>query len=160
MSFFFFFFFSSRRRHTRCSRDWSSDVCSSDLREHRIISGGYPYIHSIEVSNNCNLDCVMCNRDEHKTRGMGFMGLSRFKDLMDGYGRCFKALALFFHGEPLLHKNIVEMVEYARPRASTVNLTTNGTLLTPELADGLMKAGLYSLCISYEGADKETYEGI
>src|SRR2546422_2281076 len=31
--FFFFFFFSSRRRHTRCSRDWSSDVCSSDLNE-------------------------------------------------------------------------------------------------------------------------------
>src|SRR5690554_7638976 len=29
--FFFFFFFSSRRRHTRCGRDWSSDVCSSDL---------------------------------------------------------------------------------------------------------------------------------
>src|SRR5205809_5693670 len=28
----FVFFFSSRRRHTRCSRDWSSDVCSSDLR--------------------------------------------------------------------------------------------------------------------------------
>src|SRR2546422_11003648 len=27
----FMFFFSSRRRHTRCSRDWSSDVCSSDL---------------------------------------------------------------------------------------------------------------------------------
>src|SRR2546422_6483286 len=27
----FSFFFSSRRRHTRCSRDWSSDVCSSDL---------------------------------------------------------------------------------------------------------------------------------
>src|SRR5690554_3277737 len=26
------FFFSSRRRHTRCGRDWSSDVCSSDLR--------------------------------------------------------------------------------------------------------------------------------
>src|SRR2546429_6261931 len=33
-----FFFFSSRRRHTRCSRDWSSDVCSSDLhrKEHSI----------------------------------------------------------------------------------------------------------------------------
>src|SRR3989442_10619056 len=27
-----FFFFSSRRRHTRCGRDWSSDVCSSDLQ--------------------------------------------------------------------------------------------------------------------------------
>src|SRR2546422_7212586 len=32
----FFFFFSSRRRHTRCSRDWSSDVCSSDLQMHRL----------------------------------------------------------------------------------------------------------------------------
>src|SRR5216683_2825905 len=29
--FMFFFFFSSRRRHTRSDRDWSSDVCSSDL---------------------------------------------------------------------------------------------------------------------------------
>src|SRR2546422_5036820 len=33
--YFFFFFFSSRRRHTRCSRDWSSDVCSSDLLQGR-----------------------------------------------------------------------------------------------------------------------------
>src|SRR5437660_12641500 len=32
--FFFFFFFSSRRRHTRWPRDWSSDVCSSDLGIH------------------------------------------------------------------------------------------------------------------------------
>src|SRR5947199_4614908 len=30
--YFFFFFFSSRRRHTRCLSDWSSDVCSSDLK--------------------------------------------------------------------------------------------------------------------------------
>src|SRR6266436_6873792 len=35
MSIGFFFFFSSRRRHTRCSRDWSSDVCSSDLSSKR-----------------------------------------------------------------------------------------------------------------------------
>src|SRR5436309_12621936 len=33
--FFFFFFFSSRRRHTRFSRDWSSDVCSSDLHGYK-----------------------------------------------------------------------------------------------------------------------------
>src|SRR5258705_1835491 len=32
MSLLFFFFFSSRRRHTRCLSDWSSDVCSSDLK--------------------------------------------------------------------------------------------------------------------------------
>src|SRR5256885_8906395 len=33
---FVFFFFSSRRRHTRLQGDWSSDVCSSDLRELRV----------------------------------------------------------------------------------------------------------------------------
>src|SRR5256885_9528237 len=33
MLYLFFFFFSSRRRHTRLQGDWSSDVCSSDLRE-------------------------------------------------------------------------------------------------------------------------------
>src|SRR2546429_4332165 len=42
------FFFSSRRRHTRCSRDWSSDVCSSDLiyraAEARSLQSGYERI--------------------------------------------------------------------------------------------------------------------
>src|SRR5690554_7056298 len=32
------FFFSSRRRHTRCGRDWSSDVCSSDLRQIKTVN--------------------------------------------------------------------------------------------------------------------------
>src|SRR2546429_3463117 len=41
-----YFFFSSRRRHTRCSRDWSSDVCSSDLialvfSDHRLPDGSF-----------------------------------------------------------------------------------------------------------------------
>src|SRR2546422_5096059 len=36
MSIVLLFFFSSRRRHTRCSRDWSSDVCSSDLMSQAI----------------------------------------------------------------------------------------------------------------------------
>src|SRR5690606_39370816 len=39
---FLFFFFSSRRRHTRFSRDWSSDVCSSDLHRCRCTSGPHP----------------------------------------------------------------------------------------------------------------------
>src|SRR5690606_40154923 len=44
VSLLFYFFFSSRRRHTSFSRDWSSDVCSSDLavidnREHRLRPG-------------------------------------------------------------------------------------------------------------------------
>src|SRR5256884_1268186 len=43
-----FFFFSSRRRHTRCSRDWSSDVCSSDL-------DGTANCTGTVVAGNCTL---------------------------------------------------------------------------------------------------------
>src|SRR2546422_300580 len=45
----FFFFFSSRRRHTRCSRDWSSDVCSSDLRVGSIDRMGNGRVRTILV---------------------------------------------------------------------------------------------------------------
>src|SRR6266436_8009215 len=41
------FFFSSRRRHTRCSRDWSSDVCSSDLGVYRDLSGNTPVLDCV-----------------------------------------------------------------------------------------------------------------
>src|SRR2546429_8561445 len=40
------FFFSSRRRHTRCSRDWSSDVCSSDLSMRKTGGGAIVNISS------------------------------------------------------------------------------------------------------------------
>src|SRR5690606_40421284 len=43
---FVYFFFSSRRRHTRFSRDWSSDVCSSDLLE----NCGYIFNPSVKYS--------------------------------------------------------------------------------------------------------------
>src|SRR5262245_62555942 len=64
--YFFFFFFSSRRRHTRCLSDWSSDVCSSDLRRlsvgnrargprrdlHRH-AGGHPAAHHEPADGKC-----------------------------------------------------------------------------------------------------------
>src|SRR2546421_2532081 len=44
-----FFFFSSRRRHTRSDRDWSSDVCSSDLvLSARIAGSAAPLVHADE----------------------------------------------------------------------------------------------------------------
>src|SRR5207253_4640295 len=46
----FFFFFSSRRRHTRWPRDWSSDVCSSDLTMNNL---------TIRTATLQNLDAVM-----------------------------------------------------------------------------------------------------
>src|SRR5690606_40353944 len=47
------FFFSSRRRHTRFSRDWSSDVCSSDL-----LRTGQPLQHALRsVFGICGIGC-------------------------------------------------------------------------------------------------------
>src|SRR2546429_6032463 len=47
-----FFFFSSRRRHTRCSRDWSSDVCSSDLGAPASCPGaGWNYFNAFDESS-------------------------------------------------------------------------------------------------------------
>src|SRR5690606_39788870 len=43
------FFFSSRRRHTRFSRDWSSDVCSSDLDRYGDIWGGFILKHLADL---------------------------------------------------------------------------------------------------------------
>src|SRR2546428_6506828 len=40
----FFFFFSSRRRHTRSDRDWSSDVCSSDLDANQALLDHFPQL--------------------------------------------------------------------------------------------------------------------
>src|SRR6266542_4826961 len=48
----FFFFFSSRRRHTRCYRDWSSDVCSSDLDGTREVLKQIPDVRLILFSRN------------------------------------------------------------------------------------------------------------
>src|SRR5256884_491538 len=61
------FFFSSRRRHTRCSRDWSSDVCSSDLHSSALpkrttVQSAVPR-QNLEAhlkSTRCKTGCVTC----------------------------------------------------------------------------------------------------
>src|SRR6266542_3066464 len=45
------FFFSSRRRHTRCYRDWSSDVCSSDL-EGGLPLQAYAWMHQYAIATS------------------------------------------------------------------------------------------------------------
>src|SRR2546422_8155169 len=63
-----FFFFSSRRRHTRCSRDWSSDVCSSDLFwaevAHRFVLG-----FEIEYCNGEHLPVGGANQRDEGEQG-------------------------------------------------------------------------------------------
>src|SRR5690554_6953630 len=57
---FYFFFFSSRRRHTRCGRDWSSDVCSSDLK-----AAAFDLLKpSVDKSEESVRGIYLCNPDE------------------------------------------------------------------------------------------------
>src|SRR5436305_11318469 len=51
------FFFSSRRRHTRCGRDWSSDVCSSDLRAELFQSDVWKTLNKV-LAYGLNLNAV------------------------------------------------------------------------------------------------------
>src|SRR5207249_9120078 len=53
----FFFFFSSRRRHTRSKRDWSSDVCSSDLAADTLEDLGHVMVvgEVVECALRCGL---------------------------------------------------------------------------------------------------------
>src|SRR6267143_5090291 len=63
------FFFSSRRRHTRWNCDWSSDVCSSDLRRRVVdsedLSGELP--QALGVFLRCNVDGIDLIADEERS---------------------------------------------------------------------------------------------
>src|SRR5690349_22264058 len=68
--FFLFFFFSSRRRHTRSLRDWSSDVCSSDLRGHG--NGSSPFAFRVGLDSSVLMKTSKTAVDENARfmRGM------------------------------------------------------------------------------------------
>src|SRR5256884_7218985 len=68
-----YFFFSSRRRHTRCSRDWSSDVCSSDLialvfSDHRLPDGSFRGLLNHVHSAGRTPPVVLTTGDRKSTR--------------------------------------------------------------------------------------------
>src|SRR5690606_31656770 len=63
-----FFFFSSRRRHTRFSRDWSSDVCSSDLATDEYVIGT-PLFQKMTLSlQNGNKITIEAPENSHENR--------------------------------------------------------------------------------------------
>src|SRR5690606_40471471 len=63
------FFFSSRRRHTRFSRDWSSDVCSSDLHGANDVGVSETTMHTRD-----NLHSIRCNKLRPVDQGETFFG--------------------------------------------------------------------------------------
>jgi MoaA/NifB/PqqE/SkfB family radical SAM enzyme len=115
----------------------------------------------IEPTNQCNLDCVTCIRHSWD-EPLGTMNSETFSRIMDGLCAFSPQPDIFLGGlgEPLSHPRIVDMVREAKKVGSTVELITNGTLLTPELSSQLIKAGLDTLWVSLDGATPESYTDV
>ena len=115
----------------------------------------------IEVTGACNLACRMCLVRYRPKLGKreGAMCFHVFKSILDDLPELEK-LTMQGLGEPLLAPDFDEMVEYACERGIRVGFNTNGTFLTRERAERLVRAGVDWLHVSLDGATKETYEGI
>jgi MoaA/NifB/PqqE/SkfB family radical SAM enzyme len=89
----------------------------------------------------------------------GAMCFHTFKKIVDDLPALEK-VTLQGLGEPLLAPDLFRMIEYASGRGVRMGFNTNGTLLTPERSERLIRGGLDWLHVSLDGAAAETYEDI
>ena len=118
----------------------------------------------------CNFKCNYCTFSVGlKERGfisdkvsMDFELFKKCIDDMTNFPNKIKTLRFVGMGEPLLHKDIAKMIEYAVSKniADKVEILTNGSLLTREISDSLIKNGLSRLLISIQGTTKEKYKEV
>jgi len=120
-------------------------------------SWAYPSVFQIEATNFCNLRCPMCPYDT-MTRDVGYMEIDLFRRVVDQLAGCTRVLRLHNMGESLFHKQIDELIRYARSKGVTTCISTNATALNEKAAERILTAQLDRLFISFDGAHKETYE--
>lgn len=118
----------------------------------------FPNKITIDIGNVCNLKCPLCptGRGDPGVK-RGFMKLQDYKKIVDEVGPYLTKLELHNWGEPLLNKDLVPMIRYAKERAIPVQISTNLTVLTEETAHALMATRLEKIFISCDGASAETY---
>jgi MoaA/NifB/PqqE/SkfB family radical SAM enzyme len=121
----------------------------------------FPDRFYVESTNVCNLDCIMCPTGLHiDTRPKGFMAWELYTSIIDEIAPYAEAVVLHSWGEPLLHKRIIEMIEYAKAKGCWVETSTNATRLTEDVSRKLLDAGLDRIYLSMDGLTKETYEKV
>lgn len=142
----------------------------NDRRERlgEILPLDFPLSVRIYVNNSCNFKCVYCapgmerlvKKKQYPYHGKR-MSLESYKKYIDSIALAgqLKSLVLTSWGEPLLHSQIDEMVRYAKEKgvARRIDIVTNGSLLTHELSDRLIDAGLDRLRVSLQGLDEKQY---
>lgn len=115
---------------------------------------------AIEVSGICNLRCQMCSYPS-SNRKKGFMEWNLFEKIVNDAAKNGHDIAsLHFFGEPLLWPHIVEGIELLSKKGLYPRISTNGMLLTGELAYKLQSAGLKEIMVTIDTLIPEAYPNI
>lgn len=129
-----------------------------------------PFLVQIFPVYGCNFRCNYCLHALPKIKH-GYISNKVFMD-MNMYRKCIDDISNFENrlkmlrfagiGEPLLHKEIADMIKYAKMKnvADNIDIVTNGALLNPDLSISLINAGLDKLRISIQGVSEKSYENI
>ena len=126
-----------------------------------LAAGSFPAVVRVETTNACNARCTICPHRRLK-RPLHRMEDERFRQIIDecATGGC-REVHLHNFGEPLLDRQLEERVRYAKKKGlGKIKIFSNGSLLTPERARGLIEAGLDEIKISFDGATREEFEQI
>jgi|MDTC01.1.fsa_nt_gb radical SAM protein with 4Fe4S-binding SPASM domain len=118
----------------------------------------FPFYIDTEITNHCNLECIMCRR-QVMTREKGYMAEGIYKKLIDEMSMYNVGLKLGRMGEPTMHKQITEFIEYANECNVTNFLSTNG-FYSKEKMGRILKAGPDIIRFSFQGLNKEEFEKI
>ncbi len=103
------------------------------------------------VGRRCNLHCVHCYSDSSNRAFEGELTTAEGRALIDDLADFGIPSLLFSGGEPLMREDIFELIGYARLKGVRTTLSTNGTLITPEVAGLLRELGMGYVGISLDG---------
>ena len=140
---------------------WSHVACRCIGRMYDLTRGLFPAVVRIETTNACNAWCVICPHRQMR-RQVRQMDEALYTRVIDecAANHC-REIHLHNFGEPLLDKRLEEWVRCAKQKGIVkVTIYSNGSLLWPERARGLVKAGLDEIRISFDGATREEFESI
>src|SRR5271168_484298 len=113
----------------------------------------------LEVTNRCNLLCETCPRTFEELEPPADMGWELFTKIVDQVPNIARVV-MHGVGEPMLVKNLPDMIRYLKARGTYVLFNTNGTLMQPKRFQELIDTGLDELRVSLDAADRESYAKI
>ncbi len=102
-------------------------------------------------TRTCNLKCVHCYMDSDARKYKGELSTEEAKRFIDDLAEFKVPVLLFSGGEPLIRPDFFELAEYARDKGIRPTLSTNGTLITREVAQRIKDIGVGYVGISLDG---------